>query len=939
MKNIVVKGARESNLKNITVSIPKEKLVVMTGVSGSGKTALAFNTIYKEGQRRYVESLSSYARQFLGGIDKPNVDSIEGLSPAISIDQKTTSNNPRSTVGTITEIYDYLRLLFARIGHPYCPNHQEPIVAVSPSEITDKIIKEENNQKVIILAPIVVHQKGRHENVFELIQKEGYTRLEVDGKTVDIDEEIVLDKNKFHDIFVIVDRLLIKSEERERIALSVEQALKLGDGKIYIQGSERKVYSDRFCCLKCSFSLPKLEPSLFSFNSPLGACFKCKGIGSLKVLDLNRLVVDPNLSIKKGAIKYLKNIVGTANLEWQRFMVLCEHYNIDIKVPFKDLTENEKSIIINGSPDVISYTITSRNGLSFSRKERIEGIGSLIERRFKETTSNFAREYYDSFLEEEVCRECQGKKLSQEALSVLIEGKNIFDLQRIQIKELYDFFKNLTLSQTETLIGKQIISEIINRLSFLIDVGLPYLSLDRKAETLSGGEAQRIRLASQIGSQLTGVLYVLDEPSIGLHPRDNDRLLSSLKKMRDLGNSLIVVEHDEDIMKQSDWIVDIGPKSGIHGGTLVQEGTYEDFVKNPLGITGKYLSGQESIGLKEPRELDFSRTLKLFNASENNLKNIDVTFPLSSLIVVAGVSGSGKSTLVNEVLVKNLRKRIYHAKEKAGKVERIEGINNIERLIVIDQSPIGRTPRSNPATYTGVFDPIRDLFASTKDSKRRGYDKGRFSFNVKGGRCEKCQGDGVIKIEMHFLPDVYITCEACGGKKYNKDTLEITYKGKTIADCLDMTIEEAYDFFINQPKIRVHLETLMNVGLGYLQLGQNSTTLSGGEAQRVKLASELYKKTSEKVLYVLDEPTTGLHTDDVKKLLEVLESLVESKATVILIEHNLDCIKRADYIIELGPEGGNEGGKVVFSGSVPSLLKAETYTKAYLMKRLNDEKN
>lgn len=935
-KYIDIKGARSNNLKNIDLKIPKDKLVVMTGLSGSGKTSLAFDTIYAEGQRRYVESLSAYARQFLGNVDKPDVDSIDGLSPAISIDQKSTNKNPRSTVGTITEIYDYLRLLYARIGKAYCPHHNVLIEAQTVTQMVNKIYEFPENSKIIIMSPVIVGQKGRHEKILELVQKEGFSRVRIDGTMYDLDEEINLDKNIRHTIEVVIDRLKLREDVRTRLASSIETALKLSEGKVLIDVEGKELlFSEHYACPHCNFSIPKLEPRLFSFNSPFGACDECKGLGVLQKIDYNLLVTSPEKSIREGAIRYLKNIVDTENIEWQRFKILADYYHIDLDVPYVDLTDEQKDVIMYGSKDLISYQITTRGNNIFKKTEYIEGIATLIERRYKQTTSSFSREYYNSYLADYECPKCHGKKLSEAALSVRICGKNIDDVSRLTIVELVNFIDNLNLTDNERQIAKLILKEIKMRLNFLIEVGLDYLTLNRAAATLSGGESQRIRLATQIGSQLTGVLYVLDEPSIGLHQRDNQKLINALKTMRDLGNTLIVVEHDEEIMRQADYIVDIGPGAGSRGGYVVACGTPEEVMNNPQSITGQYLSGKLAIPLPSKRRLGNGKFIEIVNATENNLKNVNVKIPLGKLVLVTGVSGSGKSSLVNEVLTKNLQVKLYHSRITPGKCEAILGYENINHIIEIDQSPIGRTPRSNPATYTGVFNNIRDLFAETLEAKKRGYDKGRFSFNVKGGRCEKCNGDGVIRIEMHFLPDVYIPCEECEGKRYNKETLEVKYKGKSIFDVLEMTVEEGCEFFSNIPQIKTYLDTLNNVGLGYIKLGQSSTTLSGGEAQRVKLASELYKKITDQTLYILDEPTTGLHSDDVKRLLEVLNYIVDQGATVVVIEHNLDVIKQADYIIDLGPEGGDRGGNIVYAGDIDGILDCEeSYTGKFLKRVL-----
>lgn len=945
-KYIEIKGARENNLKNIDINIPKDKLVVMTGLSGSGKTSLAFDTIYAEGQRRYVESLSAYARMFLGGVEKPDVDSIEGLSPAISIDQKTTSKNPRSTVGTVTEIYDYLRLLYARVGHATCPTHNIEISSQTIPQIIDKVLEYNEGSKVIIMAPVAVGQKGTHEKTLDIIRKEGYVRARINGSFYDLSDEIKLDKNQKHTIEVVIDRLKIRDDIYSRLFSSIEIALKLGEGKVLIQFSyfdedaseektEEKLFSEHLACPYCDFSIPKLEPRMFSFNSPFGACESCNGLGVLQTIDINLLVTNPEKSINDGAIRYFKNIAGSENVEWQVFEKLAEFYNVDLDKPFNELTPFQKDVILYGSKEPISYEINTTGGMNYRRKQFIEGVVPLIERRFKTTTSNMSREYYNSYLKDTVCPTCHGTRLSKYAINVYINGKNIADFCEMTICEALNFIENLNLSPSESKIADLVIKEIVNRLTFLKDVGLEYLTLSRASGTLSGGESQRIRLATQIGSHLTGVLYVLDEPSIGLHQKDNAKLIGTLKKMRDLGNTLIVVEHDEEIMREADFLVDIGPKAGVHGGEVVACGTPEEVMKNSSSITGQYLSGAKKIEVPKVRRSGNGQFIRIVNARENNLKNITVDIPLGKLVVVTGVSGSGKSTLVNEILGKTLHKTLYKANVVPGLCDRIEGIENIDRVIDINQSPIGRTPRSNPATYTGTFDLIRDLYASTNDAKIRGYNKGRFSFNVKGGRCERCQGDGVICIEMHFLPNVYIPCEECNGTRYNKETLEVKYRGKSIADVLNMTVEESVEFFDKIPSIKQRLQTINEVGLGYVKLGQSATTLSGGEAQRVKLASELYKKITNKTFYILDEPTTGLHSDDVKRLLEVLNYIVDQGATVLIIEHNLDVIKQADYIIDLGPNGGNNGGQIVACGTPEEISHVNgSYTGEYLKKVL-----
>ena len=934
---IVIKGARENNLKNIDVTVPRDQFVIMTGVSGSGKTSLAFDTIYAEGQRRYVESLSAYARQFLGNSEKPEVDSIEGLSPAISIDQKTTSNNPRSTVGTVTEIYDYLRLLYARVGVPYCPTHHEPITSQTIKQMIERIMELPDRTRLVILAPIIKGKKGTHKDLLAKLTREGYVRVRIDGEVRILEEVEQLEKNKKHDIDVVVDRI-VKSDDRSRLHDSLESALKLSDGlAVVAYGEEEILFSSNYACKYCGFSIPKLEPKLFSFNAPFGACPQCKGLGITQKVDIDYLIPDRSKSIAEGGIIYYKNIVGSENLDWQRFAALLNHYHIPMDVPIKQIDDESMKHLLYGSDEPIAYTLYSRSGNVTKKNEFIEGIVTQIERRYMETTSSMSREWLGTFMAEMPCSLCGGKRLNEQALSVYVGGKNIYEWTTMSVKEAIIFMDELKLSKQQEEIARLIVKEIKDRLGFLNNVGLGYLTLDRIAGSLSGGEAQRIRLATQIGSHLSGVLYVLDEPSIGLHQRDNDRLINTLKDMRDLGNSLIVVEHDEDTMRASDYIIDIGPGAGIHGGTVVAAGTPQEVMANEHSITGAYLSGRKRIEVPRTRRKGNGAKLRVVKASCNNLKNVTVDFPLGTFICVSGVSGSGKSSLVNEILTKGIQHALGRVRIKPGAHKEIKGIEHIDKIINIDQDPIGRTPRSNPATYTGVFDDIRELYAQTPEARMRGYDRGRFSFNVKGGRCEACQGDGILRISMHFLPDVYVPCEECGGKRYNEETLQVTYKGKNIYDVLEMSVEEAIDFFASVPKIRHKLQTLKDVGLGYVKLGQSATTLSGGEAQRVKLASELQRKATGKTLFVLDEPTTGLHTHDVKKLLEVLQRIVDNGDTVVVIEHNLDVLKSADYIIDLGPEGGDEGGTIVAKGTPEQIAKNEqSYTGRYL-KRLLEE--
>ncbi len=938
MDKIVIKGARENNLKNISLELPKNKLIVMTGVSGSGKSSLAFDTIYAEGQRRYIESLSAYARQFLGGSEKPDVDSIEGLSPSISIDQKSTNKNPRSTVGTVTEIYDYLRLLFARIGIPYCPIHQKPITSQSIEEMTNQILNLEEGTKIRVLSPIAHGEKGTFKDVLEDLKKEGYVRIRIDGNEYDLSENIELEKNKKHNIEVIIDRLIMKDGIRSRLYESIEIASKLAHGKVVIDviGDKEILMSESYACPDCDFSLPELEPRLFSFNAPYGACPDCKGLGIKYKLDEDLLIRNKELSINEGAIVAI-NIEDANNITYTELKATCDFYGIDMNQPINKLKREELDIILYGSKDMIEFNYTSKTGNTRKARNYYEGIITNLERRYMETKSTWIREWIEGFMTESVCPTCNGARLSEGVLAVKINHKNIYEVTKLSIDELLKFLQNLKLNKEQSEIASTIIKEISSRLEFLINVGLEYLTLNRSAGTLSGGEAQRIRLATQIGSRLTGVLYVLDEPSIGLHQRDNQRLINSMLEMRDLGNTLIVVEHDTDTMLQADYLVDIGPGAGLHGGNVVASGTPEEVMKNENSLTGRYLTGKEKIEVPKHRRKGNKKFLELKGASQNNLKNINVKIPLGTFTCVTGVSGSGKSTLVNEILYKIISNHLYTVKEKPGKYKSIKGLENIDKIIDISQTPIGRTPRSNPATYTGVFDDIRDVFTETKEAKLRGYEKGRFSFNVKGGRCEACSGDGVKKIEMHFLPDVYVPCEVCGGTRYNRETLDIKFKEKNIYEVLEMRVEEALEFFENFPKIKNKLQMLFDVGLSYVKLGQPAPTLSGGEAARVKLAKELQKKPTGKSLFILDEPTTGLHSDDIKKLLVILNRIVDNGDTVLVIEHNLDVIKVADYIIDLGPEGGDKGGTVVATGTPEEVAMVnESYTGQYLKKYLNE---
>ena len=939
-KYIRIRGARAHNLKNINVDIPRDKLVVITGLSGSGKSSLAFDTIYAEGQRRYVESLSSYARQFLGQMDKPDVDQIDGLSPAISIDQKTTSHNPRSTVGTVTEIYDYLRLLFARAGHPHCPKCGRPITQQTVDQMMDQIKELPERTKLLIMAQVVRGKKGEHKKILAHIRHEGYVRVRVDGEVMDVSEDIQLEKNKKHTIEVVIDRLVVREGMETRLADSLETALKLGDGVAYVQivGGELLMFSENFACVECGISLPEITPRMFSFNNPYGACPVCTGLGSHMEFDEELVLPDPSLSVGGGVFAPLsKNLHSYAMCVMK---AILENRGYTLETPWQDIDKKTQQVLLHGSgEEKFKFRYTNMFGEDKEYFVPFEGVMPLLSRRYHETDSDEMRESYENYMTEIPCKACHGARLKPETLAVTVGGKNIDEVTRMTIRQADDFFQQLTLSPREQKIAAQILKEIHARLNFLLNVGLDYLTLARSAGTLSGGEAQRIRLATQIGSGLQGVLYVLDEPSIGLHQRDNNRLLATLKHLRDLGNTLIVVEHDEDTMYAADHIIDIGPGAGAHGGQVVAEGTAEEIKKNPNSITGAYLARRKFIPVPAKRRPGNGKFLEVVGAAENNLKNINVRFPLGTLTLVTGVSGSGKSTLVNEILYKGIASRFYHAKGKPGKHKKIKGLENIDKIIDIDQQPIGRTPRSNPATYTGVFDAIRELFSQTSEARMRGYKAGRFSFNVKGGRCEACRGDGILKIEMHFLPDVYVPCEVCKGARYNRETLEVRYKGKNISEVLDMTIDEAVEFFANVPRIARKLKIIQDVGLGYIKLGQPATTLSGGEAQRVKLATELSRRSTGKTLYILDEPTTGLHTADIHKLLDILQRLVDGGDTVVVIEHNLDVIKTADYIIDLGPEGGDKGGTIVAAGRPEDIVKVPASYTGKFLKPLLDEKN
>ncbi|MFI3211064.1 MAG: excinuclease ABC subunit UvrA [Peptostreptococcaceae bacterium] len=932
---IIIKGAKEHNLKNIDLELPRNKFIVFTGLSGSGKSSLAFDTIYAEGQRRYVESLSAYARQFLGQMEKPNVEYIEGLSPAISIDQKTTSKNPRSTVGTVTEIYDYLRLLFARVGTVYCSVCGEKISQMTIQEIVDKIMELGDKTKLQILSPVIRGQKGTHKKVIQNIEKDGFVRIRVNGENLEVTNEIDLEKNKKHNIEVVVDRIVIKDGIEKRLADSIETAVKLSDGLVIAQIIDDKeiLFSTKFACPEHGIAIEELSPRMFSFNSPYGACDACNGLGQSKEVDVDLVIPNRDLSIKKGAIKAWGNTNDDTYYS-QMVKALASAYNVDLETHFNELDEKFVDELLYGeSTTIVEFVYESKFGGSREYRAYFEGVIRNLERRYRETNSDYSREKIEEYMSEKDCPKCNGNRLRKEVLSVLVDNKNIMEVTNFSVNELIDYIENINLGDTQKFIATEILKEIKSRSSFLRDVGLDYLNLSRKAGTLSGGEAQRIRLATQIGSALVGVLYVLDEPSIGLHQRDNDRLIKTLRHLTDIGNTLIVVEHDEDTMRECDYIVDIGPGAGIHGGEIVFEGSVSDMMKDENSLTGMYLSGKKVIDIPETTREGNGKEIEIVKATENNLKNISVKFPLGKFVCITGVSGSGKSTLINDILYKSISNTLNKSRERAGKHKEVKGIENIDKIINIDQSPIGRTPRSNPATYTGVFDMIRDLFASTNEAKSRGYQKGRFSFNVKGGRCEACKGDGILKIEMHFLPDVFVPCEVCKGKRYNRETLQVKYKDKTISDVLNMNVEDALEFFENIPTIKRKLETLMDVGLSYIKLGQPSTQLSGGEAQRIKLASELSKRPTGKTLYILDEPTTGLHMEDTNKLIKVLQRLADTGNSIIVIEHNLDVIKTCDYIIDLGPEGGDKGGEIVAKGTPKEVSKVKgSYTGKFLSK-------
>ena len=934
MDKIIVKGARENNLKNIDIELPKNKLIVMTGVSGSGKSSLAFDTIYAEGQRRYVESLSAYARQFIGNVDKPDVDSIEGLSPSISIDQKTTNKNPRSTVGTVTEIYDYFRLLFARIGIPYCPIHHKPISSQSIDEMTNKIMEMEEGTKIEVLSPVIRGEKGTHKDLFDDLRENGFTRVRVNGEMKSLSEEIILEKNFKANIDVIIDRIVVRLDERGRIFESIENSCRLADGKVVINiiGGEEILMSENYACLECNYSIPELEPRMFSFNAPFGACPDCKGLGMKQKIAVDLLIPNKDKSIADGAIGSINKDSG---MNYKELEVVAKHYGFSLNVPIKKLSKKDLDIVLYGSDVSFEFYYESKSGYKTTKTDYWEGIIVNLERRYMETTSNWIREWLDGYMIDMECTTCSGSRLKEDILSIYINKKNIFDLTNMSIKDLRIFLDKLKLTNEQKEISFLVLKEIQSRLDFLQNVGLEYLNLNRKASTLSGGEAQRIRLATQIGSKLSGVLYVLDEPSIGLHQRDNEKLIKSLKEMRDLGNTLVVVEHDTDTMMSSDFLVDIGPGAGENGGNVVAIGTPIEVMNNENSLTGQYLSGKKRIEVPKKRRKGNGLSIEIKKAEENNLKKIDIKFPLGKFICVTGVSGSGKSSLVNEILYKTVATTLYRSKEVPGKCKSVKGLENIDKVVMITQDAIGRTPRSNPATYIGVFDDIRDLFADMKDSKLRGFTKSRFSFNVKGGRCEACWGDGVKKIEMHFLPDVYVPCDVCKGSRYNKDTLDIKFKGKNISEVLSMRVSEAVIFFENVPKIKQKLDVLMDVGLTYITLGQSAPTLSGGEAGRVKLAKELQKRATGKSLFILDEPTTGLHSEDIAKLIIILNRIADNGDTVLVIEHNLDMIKVADHIIDMGPEGGDGGGSVVTTGTPEEVAKcSESYTGQWLKKYL-----
>ena len=938
--NIVIKGAKEHNLKNISLEIPKNKLVVITGLSGSGKSSLAFDTLYAEGQRRYVESLSSYARQFLGIMDKPNVESIDGLSPAISIDQKTTSKNPRSTVGTVTEIYDYIRLLYARIGVPYCPKCGKKIEKQTVDQIVDSVLELDEGTRIQILAPVIRGRKGEYKKLLEDFAKEGFVRARVDGNTVELTDDIEIDRKKKHNIDIIIDRLVIKSDIRARLTESVETAMKYANNLVTVDipGKKELLFSGNYACPDCGISFEELSPRMFSFNNPVGACPTCTGIGYLMKMDEDLIIPDKNLTLYNGVKAFGASTMKKGDtIAKMYFEAIGRHYGVDISKPIKDLPRDFLDKILYGTGDEeIEFEYETAFGIR-RNKVPFEGVIPTLERRHRETKSQGMMQFYEMYMSNMECPDCHGARLKKESLAVKVGSKNINELTDMSIFHIKEYLNSLILSEKDSMIADQILKELDKRLQFLIDVGLDYLTLSRSAATLSGGEAQRIRLATQIGSGLTGVMYILDEPSIGLHQRDNDKLIATLKKLRDLGNSVIVVEHDTDTMYAADQVIDIGPYAGVHGGNVMAQGTAEEIAKVPDSITGQYLSGRKQIPVPKKRRKSNGKSIEVVGAKEHNLKNISVKFPLGEFICVTGVSGSGKSTLINEVLYKNINRALNKSNEKVGSCKEVKGLHNIDKIINIDQSPIGRTPRSNPATYTGVFDFIREIFATTNEAKMRGYDKGRFSFNVPGGRCEACSGDGIIKIEMNFLSDVYVPCEVCKGKRYNKETLEVKYKGKSISDVLDMTVEEALQFFENIPRIKQKIQTLYDVGLGYIKLGQPSTTLSGGEAQRIKLATELSKRATGKTLYILDEPTTGLHIDDVHRLVDILQRLVDTGNTVIVIEHNLDLIKTADYIIDLGPEGGDKGGEIIAVGTPEKICQNERsftgqFLKPYLEK-------